>query len=221
MLEGVFVMSDRVADARPRTVYVPLHYFVIEGKPDRKTLAPGVVIERFVDLPSLDYWMLGFDERRALVEDVVYWLTIREPRADEVTAATLANAWIFSLWLVRPTKAGAHHRFDKFDDAVSSGSTRLLSRACHNRFDSEHNPFSLTEIEKAALFLAGLHRIDPSTRLGFAVSLSLESTWAHRWSAGLIGRRLSTADCRPLPMTIALRTWRSGPKCCVSCGTKS
>src|SRR5687768_13525006 len=134
-------MSNHPADPRPRAVHVPLHDFLIAENPEQQLLIPGVVLARVADLPALDYRMLGFDERKALAEDVVYWLSIRKPRTDEITAASLANAWIFSLWLTRPTKAAIHHRFDEFDDSNSSGSTRLLSRANYNQFDVDSQPF--------------------------------------------------------------------------------
>lgn len=179
-------MSHRPVDPRPRTVHVPLHDFLIAENPERQSLISGVELLRIVDPLALDYRMLGFDERKALAEDVVYWLSIREPRTDEVTAASLANSWIFSLWLTRPTKVSIHHRFDEFDDSNSSQSTRLLSRASYNRSDVESHPFNVAEIRQAARYMQTLHGIDSSTRLGFALSLSVESTWVHRWSPGLM-----------------------------------
>lgn len=179
-------MSPHTADLRPRTVHVPLHDFLIAEKPTRQLLISGVVLARVADPPALDYKMLGFDERRSLAEDVAYWLSIREPRTDGVTAASLANTWIFSLWLTRPTKVAIHYRFDEFDDSNASRSTRLLSRAGYNRFDVEHHPFSAAEIRQAASYLETLRGIDSSSRLGFALSLSVESTWVHRWSSGLM-----------------------------------
>lgn len=188
-------MSHRAADPRPRTVHVPLHDFLIGENPEEQLLIPGVVLTRMADPPALDYRMLGFDERTALVERVVYWLKIREPRTDGVTAASVANTWIFSLWLTRPTKAAVHHRFDEFDDSNPSQSTRLLSRAGYNRFDVECHPFSAVEIRQAASYLEALNGIDSSSRLGFALSLSVESTWVHRWTRDSCSRQQLLSRC--------------------------
>lgn len=177
---------DIAADPRPRTAHVPLHNFSIAGNPEQISLLPGVQLARRVDPPALDYRMLGFDERKALAEEVVYWLSVREPRSDDVSAASLANTWIFSLWLVRPTRTAIHHRFEDFEDPSTSRSTRLISRAGYNSFDLDHRPFEVAELLRASSYLEILNTIGSSTRLGLALSLSVESTWVHRWSPGLM-----------------------------------
>lgn len=179
-------MMHTGADPRARTVHVPLHDFLIAGNPEQISLLPDVLLTRMVEPPALDYRMLGFDERRSLAEDVLYWMSVREPRIDGVSAASLANTWIFSLWLVRPTRAAIHHRFDEFDDPSTSGSTRLISRAGYNSFDLDHRQFEGAELHDASSYFEILHSIGSSTRLGLALSLSVESTWAYRWSTGIM-----------------------------------
>lgn len=174
------------ADPRPRTVHVPLHDFLIAGDPEQLSLLPDVLLTRRVEPPTLDYRMLGFDERNALTEEVVYWLSVREPRSDGVSAASLANTWIFSLWLVRPTRTAIHHRFDEFEEPNTSRSTRLITRAGYNHLDLDDRPFEAAELLRASSYLEILNSIGSSTRLGLALSLSVESTWVHRWSPGLM-----------------------------------
>jgi hypothetical protein len=164
---------------------VPLHDFLVVEHADERLILPGVTLEGGA-LPELDLRMLGYDEQRALDDDVSYWLRIREPRSDGISAAIIANMWIFSLWLGRPTKAAVHHRFSVSDDPASSSSTRLLTRVVHNEFDLEPGAFSVAELQLAGSYLESLIGIESASRLGLALSLSVESTWSHRWSVGLM-----------------------------------
>ena len=172
---------------KPHIVHVPLQDFQVVENLVMQQLIPGVVLQlRAEPPPVIDYELLGYDERHALTYRVDYWLEIREPRTDNVAAASIANMWIFSLWLTRPTSTSIHNRFEKFDDSESSHAVRLISRAGYNQFDVDFRAFSADEILQAASYLEILCEVDASSRVGFALSLSVESTWVHRWSPGLM-----------------------------------
>jgi hypothetical protein len=173
-------------DKRARTVYFPLHDFLLAEHLERVTLARGVTLHRRApDLHEAQLKELGRQERIDIKSRIAHWLAVRGPRRSH-SSSSVANNWIFALWLVRPTRASLHHSFGVFDTGTETSFARMLTRVVHNRFDYQPGPFTKDELRQAIQKFRGLMRIGSNSRLGLALSLSVESTWVHRWSPGIL-----------------------------------
>jgi hypothetical protein len=174
-------------DNRKRTVYFPLHDFLIEDGPESIELARGVALQRHPPpLYETHLKLLGLGELIEINGAIAYWLAVRCPRRGQ-SSSVVANTWIFALWLVRPTMAQLHHSFGEFDGSTSETSfARMLTRVGHNEYDYQPGPFAKQELRDAIQNYRHLIRIGSNSRLGLALSLSMESTWVHRWSPGIL-----------------------------------
>jgi hypothetical protein len=173
-------------DKRRRTVHLPLHDFLLASHPERVTLARGVtLVRRAPALCEAQLEELGRKERIDLKSGIAYWLAIRGPRRSH-SSSSVANTWIFALWLVRPTKASLHHSFGEFDSGTETSFARMLTRVVHNEYDYQPGAFTKEELRQAIQKFRRLIRIGSNSRLGLALSLSVESTWVHRWSPGIL-----------------------------------
>lgn len=173
-------------DKRRRTAHFPLYHFLIATDPERVALARGVTLHRGAPaLPESQLKELGRQELVELKSGIAYSLAVRGPRRSH-SSSSIANTWIFALWLVRPTKAALHHSFGEFDTATDTSFARMLTRVVHNKYDYQPGAFTEEELRQAIQNYRRLIRIGSNSRLELALSLSVESTWVHRWSPGIL-----------------------------------
>jgi len=177
-------MKD-AGDPREKIVYFPIHNFMIQDRPERVKLASGVWLQREAPaLVDVQRDELGKQEQSDQASGIAYWLVVEGSQS--ASSSSVAHTWIFAVWLVRPTKASLHHAYAWYHTEHTTGFSRMLSRAGYNKFDNCPGAFSAGEIEQAIVYFHELLRIPAESRLGLALSLSVESTWTHRWSAGLL-----------------------------------
>lgn len=164
-------------------------YFPLYGPPFQDgacahALAPGLWLVPNTETPPVPTDLLGTGEVSAL-RGARSWLRIDAGAYPDHPGSELAHQFIYALWLQRPTQLALHHIFWPGSDGELTG-RRLVTRATYNRKDVTTAAYSNDELAAALPPFSTMLQIPSNSRLGLALSLSIESTWAHRWHGALM-----------------------------------
>jgi hypothetical protein len=91
-------------------------------------LGSGLEIQQTPDIPwdnrTVQHYLS--EEERELCRSTRHWLSVLQPAQDPVSAAARVNAFLLTLWIVRPTLSHVAIRFAKSPDGLEV--TRVLER---------------------------------------------------------------------------------------------
>jgi hypothetical protein len=164
--------------------YFPLYGPPFEGGAQARALVPGLWLVPNTETPTVANDLLGAGEFSGL-RAARSWLRFDADAFPDHPGADIAHQFVYALWLLRPTPLALHHMFWPSSDGTLTG-TRLISRATYNRKDFTTASFTAAELEVALALFQAMVQIPSDSRLGLGLSLSIESTWAHRWHGALM-----------------------------------
>lgn len=168
-------------------VYAPLIEFEWPGA--ELELGPGLWLRRRDQRPELR----GLDARLAPDEqDTItmadHWLEFQWEEGTTPSAAEWVNLALLALWLVKPTKVHATHRFELECGAGAKWNRmpRLLDRFAWVP-GATASAFADRDLHEAGVYLPVLADLCRARgRLNDSLILTLTGCWSHKWQAALI-----------------------------------